>query len=198
MDTASVVDEFAFAVWPKVKHIEGWMTEKELCVIYSLARSLPANSTIVEIGTWVGRTAAVLGASGHAVFCVDPFDCSGGDAFYCRAVGFSPLLEWMKNAGRVANPVIGKSEKVVKDWTEPIDMLLIDGDHHYENVWHDLNAWTKHLKTGGILVIDDYYPEGKGGDWADVGEAAREFLLADPWQHLAIAGKLLITRKESK
>lgn len=41
-----------------------------------------------------------------------------------------------------------------------LDWVYIDGDHSYEAVKADLVAWLRKVKTGGVLVGDDY-------DWLD-------------------------------
>jgi predicted O-methyltransferase YrrM len=196
LDAPTVAEDFRYHVWPKVQHIDGWMDHDELLLLYTLARSLPDHGVIVEIGAWVGRTTATLAAaSANQVWSVDPFDCSGNDPAYIRQVGFQPLLEWRRNVGDGPVPLIGTSEKAVQTWTSPIDMLLIDGDHSYEAVKHDLKAWTPFLKVGGYLVLDDYYPAGRGDRWEGVGQAAREFLGGPYWSLPSTLNKLLITRK---
>ena len=41
--------------------------------------------------------------------------------------------------------------------TEPIDLLFIDGDHSYEGVKQDFTNYTKYVKSGGFILIDDYH-----------------------------------------
>lgn len=40
---------------------------------------------------------------------------------------------------------------------EPIDLLFIDGDHSYEGVKQDFMNYTKYVKSGGFILIDDYH-----------------------------------------
>ncbi len=43
------------------------------------------------------------------------------------------------------------------------DFVYIDGDHSYENVLNDLNAWYPKLKQYGVMCGDDYgHPSGVG------------------------------------
>lgn len=39
-----------------------------------------------------------------------------------------------------------------------IDMLLIDGDHHYEVVHADIENWLPRIKKGGVVIFHDYAP----------------------------------------
>src|SRR4051794_10189854 len=57
--------------------IPGWMTRSELELIARVARAVPANGTIVEIGSWGGRSAVHWAANSDpsvAIYCMDPFD----------------------------------------------------------------------------------------------------------------------------
>jgi len=45
---------------------------------------------------------------------------------------------------------------------DQVDLLFIDGDHSYKGISNDFNNYTKFVKTGGLIVIDDYnsqYPD---------------------------------------
>jgi len=55
------------------------------------------------------------------------------------------------------------------------DFIYIDALHDYESVRDDINAWNKKLKTGGMMVIDDYQVNNERG--YGVIEATDEFLL---------------------
>jgi len=39
---------------------------------------------------------------------------------------------------------------------DPIDLLIIDGDHSYEGVKADLSIWLKHVKPNGLVFLHDY------------------------------------------
>jgi hypothetical protein len=50
----------------------------------------------------------------------------------------------------------GASPYDFKDWSEPLDLVFLDGVHHNPVFWHDLNFWFWHLKPGGICCGDDF------------------------------------------
>src|SRR5438046_10448573 len=60
----------------KVDSIEGWLTSKETIALFRFASMLPPKSTILEIGTWKGKSTYVLacgiGKKGK-VITIDPF-----------------------------------------------------------------------------------------------------------------------------
>ena len=57
-----------------------------------------------------------------------------------------------------------------------IDVLFIDGDHTYEGVKSDIQAWWPKVKVGGVLCGDDYVESktGKGFEYGVIS-AVNEF-----------------------
>ena len=47
------------------------------------------------------------------------------------------------------------SHEAVAGWNQPIDFLLIDGDHREEAVEQDWNDWCPHLTENGIVAFHD-------------------------------------------
>ena len=78
--------------------------------------------------------------------------------------------------------VIGRSPDCAEAFeSEVFDVVFLDGDHSYEAVKQDLNAWWPKLKSGGLFCGDDYHyasnfmspgntDEGKYGVIEAVGE----------------------------
>ena len=54
------------------------------------------------------------------------------------------------------------SSQAALAWKEPIGLLYIDGDHRYEAVRADINAWSAFLVAGGVVVFIDA-SDRKGG-----------------------------------
>lgn len=46
--------------------------------------------------------------------------------------------------------------------TDPIDLIFIDGDHHYATVRADIINWSPKVKVGGVMVFHDCYPTPEG------------------------------------
>ena len=60
-----------------------------------------------------------------------------------------------------ANPVVklhrGKSVEIAGQFPDSyFDWVYIDGDHSYEMVLEDLRVWSKKVKLGGLIGLDDY------------------------------------------
>jgi len=68
-------------------------------------------------------------------------------------------LEIFKNnTHSVANKIKmlkSKSVDAAKDFNQEIDFMFIDGDHSYEGVKADIDAWFPKLKSGGIIILHD-------------------------------------------
>lgn len=136
----------------------------------------------VELGTWQGASAIPVARSiarwGGTLTCVDTWaghlnDDGGSEA------GQPPLMlitcaRAMIDAGLSNVRLIpAMTVEAAKYWREPIDFLYVDADHSYDGVMRDLEAWVPHVKSGGLIVGDDYaHPRYPG-----VKEAWDEFEL---------------------
>ena len=111
------------------------MTEIEMKELWEQARL--TNGVIVEIGTYLGGSAVILESGGAKVHTIDIQPC-----------------EEIKGTSFVK--IIGESLIIARTWMEPIDLLFIDGDHHYESIKEDLKAWMPHVKLKGKIIFHDY------------------------------------------
>lgn len=51
--------------------------------------------------------------------------------------------------------LVGDSPSIGESFDEPIDLLHIDGDHSYEGVKRDFDAWGRGVKPGGRVIFHD-------------------------------------------
>jgi predicted O-methyltransferase YrrM len=113
-------------------------------------------NTLVEIGVAEGVSALALreGMKEDGVlYLIDPFHLSR-----------VPMLNFMKRAARktVGGCARGKtiwieefSQDASKRWKEPIDLIVIDGDHSEAGVERDWNDWSLFVAPGGVVVFHD-------------------------------------------
>jgi len=138
--------------------ITSHLTLEERSQLYLLTKD---RDSVLEIGSYVGASACCFGAamkkSGFGkVFCIDTWN---NDAMTegCR----DTYTEFLKNTEPFAQfivPVRGFSTEVVKQIaikTNHVDMLFIDGDHSYEGVKADWDAYKGFLKEGSIVMFHD-------------------------------------------
>jgi len=120
----------------------------------------------VELGTWQGASAIPVARSiarwGGTLTCVDTWSGDLNDDGGSPA-GKHPIM-LMGCAREIVDAGVGANVRLIpamtvdaaKFWSEPIDFLYVDADHSYTGVWCDLVAWVPHVKSGGLIVGDDY------------------------------------------
>ena len=152
-----------------VDAVEGWLSLAEARALRSLARAVGSGRSIVEVGSYRGRSTVALalgarrggGALVHAVDPHAPFVGARGGSF-----GPQDRAEFYANVVRagVGQQVVlvGLSSSVAaRAWTRAdVGLLFLDGDHRYEAVRADFEAWAPHLSQAAIVAFDDCdYPD---------------------------------------
>ena len=130
-------------VYPGYCNITGMMSEEELRWLYQTAKAM---SSVVEIGSWQGRsTHALLSGCKGTVCAVDHWDPE-----YIGIPGLSEKIiedNWRAfndNLKNFTNLQIMKmpSLKAVEAFQDKsVDMVFIDGDHAYGSAMADIKAW---------------------------------------------------------
>jgi hypothetical protein len=160
------------------KNIEGWFT---FPVLYStFAREYPSGSHFVEVGSWLGQSAAYMAVElinnnkKIRFDCVDTWvgsdehkdmDIIKEDALY------NTFLKNIESVKDYINPVRKSSLEAALDYQdESLDFVFIDAAHDYENVKKDIHAWYPKVKNGGFISGHDY-----SGAWPEVIVAVNEF-----------------------
>jgi predicted O-methyltransferase YrrM len=150
--------------WQRAEQITGYTSRPELSLLYHGALATPDPGVIVEIGSYLGRSTAVLATavadSGRGrVVAVDP---------HTRALGVADLPEHDTKAEFLANlERAGVAQHVelrhaysvdaAAAWEgEPIRMHFVDGWHSREAVLEDVGRWADYLTPGALVVFDDY------------------------------------------
>lgn len=58
----------------------------------------------------------------------------------------------------------GDFNEIAKTWDKPIDILHIDGSHHYDDVKRDFETWIKFLSDDGVILLHDTCIESLNGN----------------------------------
>lgn len=110
---------------------------------------------VVELGVDRGFslfTFATAGAS--VVYGVDLWE---SDPRYGYD-NYQPILEELATTHGLANIQLirGSFEEVAKSWSyDPIDILHLDGTHHYPDVKCDFETWFPFVKQDGVVLLHD-------------------------------------------
>ncbi len=145
-----------------VARAEGMISLEEADLLYRLAGGVDGAGCIVEVGSFRGRStvALALGAApvSSPVFAIDPHEpftgILGGEfGPKDRAAFFKAMLR--TRCYEHVRLVNLSSEIVTPGWRTPVSLLWIDGDHSYEGVRRDWEAWKSHLVSHAIVAFDD-------------------------------------------
>ncbi|HEY4377355.1 MAG TPA: class I SAM-dependent methyltransferase, partial [Acidimicrobiales bacterium] len=147
--------------------VPGWLENRQAAAMTLALEGLGDAPTVVEIGSYLGRSAVFLarslqlaGRAGH-VHAIDPHT---GDRQHLEHLGLEELPTWdlfryfvssIDQEGTIV-PQRAASLDVAASWDQPIDLLYIDGWHSYDAVVADGRAWLPHLRPGGVVFFDDY------------------------------------------
>jgi hypothetical protein len=146
-------------VWAEVESFPGWLTPEQARRLWDCCENLPPGSTVVEIGSYQGRSGSVLaaavGPNGGRITAIDPF--VGG--LPRGAVGSQASFESnLERAGvrDVVDLLVCRSAQALPNWDGPIDMLYIDGKHDVVTVLRDL-GWVRHVRHDHDVAIHDSF-----------------------------------------
>jgi predicted O-methyltransferase YrrM len=138
--------------------ITSHLTQQERCRLYLLAKD---REYVLEIGSYIGASACCFGAalkekgSGKTI-CID--------TWYNDAMTEGKRDTWQEFNKNTASykehivPVRGFSTDVVDEVAarvKSLDLVFIDGDHSYEAVKADWEAYKHFLRPGSIVVFHD-------------------------------------------
>lgn len=118
-------------------------------------------SVCVEIGSARGQSACFVGMAlkrvGHGhLYAIDPHQATAwNDADSSDT--YAELRRNLRASGVERQVTILRqySSDAAKEWTRPIDLLFIDGDHSYEGVKRDWDAFAPHVREFGLVVFHD-------------------------------------------
>ena len=130
----------------EIPSIQGWMGSNEMYWLNTMAQAM---TSIVEIGSWKGRsTHALLSGCPGPVFAVDHFKGNPNelepDMAHHEAVTGDIFSQFWLNVGSFKNLVVLRMPSVeAAKFFAPasVDMVFIDGYHIKEAVLEDLRSW---------------------------------------------------------
>ncbi len=195
----------AGSLWPLIaamREIDGWLGDDEAEALLLAARAALARpgaaGRIVEIGCFAGKATFLLAQAARAapieaiVVAVDTFDgvVGGRDGRLAREASSRIRLDSML-AGHGLSPWVEVRTGAAPElgWSEPIDLLLVDGLHDYAAVAADFHALAGCLAPGARVAFHDYADYYPG-----VCAFVDELVDGGGWEVEAAAGTLRLLR----
>jgi len=175
----------------RFNEIKGFLDIEEGRFLHELVIQHCANETILEIGSYCGKSACFLADAAEQVkatfISVDHHRGSEehqlGQEYHDpeeydeRLNRINTYPSFKKNLDSVSLlhaviPLISDSISASKIIKNDIGFVFIDGSHTFESAENDFYAWHEKIKKGGILAIHDIYDSEEEG-----GQAPRTIML---------------------
>jgi len=175
--------------------LKGFMPRDEGLALHEHARDQGRRrpgATWLEVGAWCGKSTVYLGAAalecGAVLFSLDHHHGSeenqaGWEHFDPELVDaadgrLNTLPTWQRTIADARLEacvvgLVGESATVAAHFSEPLDLLFIDGGHGHDVAWADYRGWTPKVAAGGLLMIHDVF-----ADPAEGGRPPYEIYLA--------------------
>ena len=127
----------------------GRLSINDAKILYHTALDIDAQ-TILEIGSMDGCSSMVFGSvcklTGGHLYCLEP----------------NPKTRWKANMERLGLSDYATTVMKASPWIDPklipqpIDYLLIDGDHRTAWTITDYRFWEPYVRTGGVIAFHDW------------------------------------------
>lgn len=151
-----------------VDEVEGWMSPGQGATLFDAGTRCPERGTIVEIGSFRGRSTIVLATAADPSVSIIAIDPHAGndrgpqeiDGFTDEAADDHKVFNENLSAAGVADRVThlrSFSDVALDDVEGPVDVLYIDGAHRYAPALADIRAWGDRVGPGGTMLIHDSF-----------------------------------------
>jgi predicted O-methyltransferase YrrM len=193
--------------------IKGFLAEDEGRRLYELAREASLMGPCLEIGSYCGKSAAVLGLgcreNGGVLFSIDHHNGSEeqqpGQSYFDpelldKSTGMIDTFPLFRKTLRDLDledtviPIVARSATVARFWRTPLSLVFIDGSHTFEAASTDYRVWAPHIMPGGLLLIHDIFTDPAQGGQAPY--RVYQHALASGWfEEEPMANTLAILRR---
>lgn len=175
--------------WKAVADVDGWMTEGQARALYGAAAACPPGGTIVEIGSFHGRSTIVLASAcpdDATVIAIDPH--AGNDRGPREIEGYEYEASedhdtFVRNlltagVGDQVRHVRMSSDVALSEIDGEIDVLYVDGAHRYALARADIGRYGSRVRRGGTMLIHDSF-----SSIGVTGAIMRELLMSRQWRY---------------
>jgi hypothetical protein len=185
-------------VFDKITEIPGFFTVDDCAhfsLILSTQSSLGFRGDVLEIGSYYGRSTAVIAAAmqtDEVLVVCDLFELEGSDVDYSLTGKAGPSAEGVReNIARVRPASSGPRVEIHRCFSSDIPVepgprfrfVHVDGGHDEEIALADLRFCADRLLPGGVISVDDYahlyYPGVTAAVDRFLAERSDFYVLAD-------------------
>lgn len=187
------------------------MDRDEKAELARIAQILPDNATIVEVGSFMGGSAAIMAVANPKaqIHCMDLFE----DDPHKKYRGDPQYELFYKILGQNAERSMENVGKVLKDfknitlhkkrspdnvvWKFPVDLYFEDGLHKNPRLNMNLKFWSDRVKKDGYIAIHDcrpHLPLDHHFRFVDVEEAI-ERMVKEGYTFISHVAALVILQK---
>lgn len=157
-------------------NIIGWFAVGDCHALSILAKQVPENGIIVEVGSLFGKSSVSLAENAHPsvkIYCIDLFNESlvpnnnceyNNTDFPIYKKTYNAAVEFKKNTATFSNIIMikGSSPQCFTDDTEiaqlrNIDLFFLDASHFNPNDWENIEFFLPRIKRNGIISGHDFY-----------------------------------------
>lgn len=149
-------------------HVEGWLTDSQARRLHARAAAVPDGGTIVEIGSFRGRSAIVLALGAAAAVEVVAIDPHAGSDRGPQEIAADPALGADDHGAFLANlagagvlervrHVRKPSGEALRDVAGDVALLYVDGAHRFGPARDDLARWGARVAPGGAMLVHDAF-----------------------------------------
>jgi len=161
-DLDAVLDD----AWEAARKVPGFLMEDEARLLGTIAACVPAFGSIVEIGSFKGKSTVMLGkVAAHyglgKIVAIDPHGYNNAELLGIKANPEASTFEDFQSNLETAG-VTGQVEAhrafsgdVAKEWARPIRFLWIDGDHSYRGAKADFDGFFPYVNPLGVVALHD-------------------------------------------
>lgn len=171
--------------------ITGFLLPNEAALLYQLAADVPKCGTIVEVGSYQGKSTVALALGvktkhyfdAALLYAIDPrhttkdtmtdFSMTNQSAFFKNLLAFD-----VSDTVRVINLSSWEAHLTWSETRNSIDLVWIDGNHNYQYVSEDAYMWSQQITPDGKIIFHDY----NNPDFPGVRQAVNEFVANSKWQ----------------
>lgn len=156
----------------RLANLEGLVDADVGMRLLEMAQLVSNELAIVEIGSYKGKSSCYLaeGAKrgfGAHVHCIEPWNLPGNiggkhnytdpdvEELFHMQVAEMDLMDQISAHNAF-------SHDFVKQWTDPIGLLFIDGSHIYKDVKQDFEDYSPFVVPNGLVVFDDFSKRNPG------------------------------------